>query len=173
MPCGLSYCVLLLGQRVLPPGSKTLTIAFSRKRIHHPSRHPAAWVSGPAVLIPPPVCTTSTRSNIYKALKLMSKTHFYGRAAPEEVLATYLSGLLRARSARRGFSEVPVCSRNPNHCRMYERRARRPSATRDSPPAWRAANRLSWSDSWSDSEPWVCIHWGASARRCCSLLVKF
>ena len=37
-------------------------------------------------------------------LKLSSKSHFYGRVAPEEVLAFVLSELLRAHSARRGFS---------------------------------------------------------------------
>ena len=39
--------------------------------------------------------TTSTCSNFYTGLKLESKTHFYGRAAAEEVLAGFLSALLR------------------------------------------------------------------------------
>ena len=46
---------------------------------------------------------TSTVPNFYTGLKLSSKSHFYGRVAPEEVLAVFLSELLRARSARRGF----------------------------------------------------------------------
>ena len=48
--------------------------------------------------------TTSTLSNFYTGLKLGSKTHFYGRAAAEEVLASFLSALLRPRSGRGGFS---------------------------------------------------------------------
>ena len=48
--------------------------------------------------------TTSTVSNFYTGLKLGSKTHFYGRAAAEEVLASFLCALLRPRSGRRGFS---------------------------------------------------------------------
>ena len=48
---------------------------------------------------------TSTCSNFYTGLKLESKTHFYGRAAAEEVLAGFLSALLRPRSGRgRGFA---------------------------------------------------------------------
>ena len=47
---------------------------------------------------------TSTRSNFYTGQKLGSKSHFYGRAAAEEVLASSLSALLRAGRARRGFS---------------------------------------------------------------------
>ena len=47
---------------------------------------------------------TSTCSNFYTGLKLESKTHFYGRAAAEEVLAGFLSALLRPTSGRRGFS---------------------------------------------------------------------
>ena len=45
----------------------------------------------------------AARPNFYTGLKLSSKSHFYGRVAPEEVLAVFLSELLRARSARRGF----------------------------------------------------------------------
>ena len=48
--------------------------------------------------------STSTRSNFYTGQKLGSKSHFYGRAAAEEVLASSLSALLRAGRARRGFS---------------------------------------------------------------------
>jgi hypothetical protein len=49
---------------------------------------------------------TSTNSNYYTGLKLRSKMHFYGRVAAEEVLATFLSALLRPRSGRRGFSDL-------------------------------------------------------------------
>ena len=45
-----------------------------------------------------PVTHTSTGSHFYTGLKLGSKTHFYGRAAAEDVLAGFLSALLRRHS---------------------------------------------------------------------------
>ena len=51
---------------------------------------------------PPPIpfaspSPTSTKFKYYKGLKLKSKSHFYGRAAADEVLANRLSALLRPR----------------------------------------------------------------------------
>ena len=43
---------------------------------------------------------TSTAPNFYTALKVMSKTHFYGRAAPEAILAVDLTALLHAEAAQ-------------------------------------------------------------------------
>ena len=43
---------------------------------------------------------TSTAANFYTALKVMSKTHFYGRAAPEAILAVDLTALLHAEAAQ-------------------------------------------------------------------------
>jgi hypothetical protein len=49
------------------------------------------------------VSSTSTGFNFYKGLKLKSKTHFYGRAAAEEVLANSPSALLNGRVAAEKF----------------------------------------------------------------------
>jgi hypothetical protein len=41
------------------------------------------------------IATTSTNLNYYTGLKLGSNSHFYGRAAAEEVLAGFQSAILR------------------------------------------------------------------------------
>ena len=61
--------------------------------------------------------TTSTNLNYYTGQKLESKSHFYGRAAAEEVLASFYRALLRARSARRGFSTASYV----NAARVYKK----------------------------------------------------
>ena len=53
---------------------------------------------------------TSTAANFYTALKVMSKTHFYGRAAPEAILAVDLTALLPPCSGGDIFSD-PVPSK--------------------------------------------------------------
>ena len=50
-----------------------------------------------AFLGPSAAADTSTKFKYYKGLKLKSKSHFYGRAAADEVLANRLSALLRPR----------------------------------------------------------------------------
>ena len=45
------------------------------------------------------IALTSTNLKHFTGLKLESKSHFYGRAAAEEVLASFYRALLRARIA--------------------------------------------------------------------------
>ena len=49
---------------------------------------------------------------IITGLKLRSKMHFYGRVAAEEVLATFLSALLRPGPRRRGRAAAEVVLAN-------------------------------------------------------------
>ena len=77
--------------------------------------------------------STSTNLNYYTGLKLESKSHFYGRAAAEEVLASFYRALLRARSAKEVLASC-----------FYERgaRVRESQRSRLTPWARAAAGRV-------------------------------